>query len=113
MLKTENKTTNIMKTNYFLTALIVLASTTAFANGPGGPGLAPAAGTRTVTFTLQDGGGTANGGHDSDLFVATVAVPAVQPVAHADAFSTDQDVAASLGILQNDDGAANADAGRG
>lgn len=68
----------------------------------------PAAGTRTVTFTLQDGGGTANGGHDSDLFVATVGVPAVQPVAHADAFSTDQDVAASLGILQNDDGAANA-----
>ena len=34
----------------------------------------PDAGTRTVTFTLHDGGGTANGGHDSDFFTATVDV---------------------------------------
>ena len=35
---------------------------------------AAAPGTRTVTFTLDDGGGTANGGHDSDFFEATVNV---------------------------------------
>ncbi|OCK55842.1 VCBS domain-containing protein [Bradyrhizobium sp. LMTR 3] len=34
----------------------------------------PVAGERTVTFTLNDGGGTANGGHDSDSFTATVNV---------------------------------------
>lgn len=32
-------------------------------------------GTRTVTFTLNDGGGTANGGHNTDYFNATVNVP--------------------------------------
>ena len=31
-------------------------------------------GTRTVTFTLDDGGGTANGGHNTDFFEATVNV---------------------------------------
>lgn len=34
----------------------------------------PEAGTRTVTFTLNDGGGIANGGRDSDFFEATVDV---------------------------------------
>jgi len=32
------------------------------------------AGTRTVTFTLHDGGGTANGAQDSDFFTADVTV---------------------------------------
>ena len=36
----------------------------------------PVADTRTVTFTLQDGGGSANGGHDSAYFQTTVNVPA-------------------------------------
>ncbi|MDP1877937.1 MAG: hypothetical protein Q8M17_10335, partial [Actinomycetota bacterium] len=36
----------------------------------------PEAGTRTVTFTLNDGGGAANGGHDTDYFNATVEVTA-------------------------------------
>ncbi|MDP3078720.1 VCBS domain-containing protein [Bradyrhizobium sp.] len=35
-----------------------------------------APGTRTVTFTLDDGGGTANGGHNTDYFTATVDVEA-------------------------------------
>jgi VCBS repeat-containing protein len=34
----------------------------------------PTAGERTVTFTLQDGGGTAHGGHDSAYFTAEVTV---------------------------------------
>ena len=38
---------------------------------------APAGGTRTVTFTLNDGGGTANGGHDNAYFQATVTVATV------------------------------------
>ncbi|WP_051379873.1 VCBS domain-containing protein [Bradyrhizobium murdochi] len=37
---------------------------------------APVAGERTVTFTLQDGGGTANDGQDTDSFTATVNVTA-------------------------------------
>jgi VCBS repeat-containing protein len=36
----------------------------------------PVAGERTVTFTLHDGGGIANGGHDSDFFSTTVTVAA-------------------------------------
>lgn len=37
---------------------------------------AVAPGTRTVTYTLDDGGGTANGGHNTDYFNATVDVAA-------------------------------------
>jgi VCBS repeat-containing protein len=36
----------------------------------------PQTGDRTVTFTLHDGGGTANGGHDGSSFTAKVAVEA-------------------------------------
>lgn len=85
-------------------AVAALTEAIEFSNSLGNP----ASGNRTVTFTLRDGGGTANGGHDTDSFVATVDVPAARPVAHADTFSTDQDTAADLAILQNDDGAAHA-----
>src|SRR5262249_36856224 len=37
----------------------------------------PTATTRTVTFTLVDGGGTANGGQGTTAFTANVAVPDV------------------------------------
>ncbi|GEM_PF-819820 len=41
----------------------------------------PVLGSRTVTFTLHDGGGTANGGHDSATFDATVEVANNPPTA--------------------------------
>ncbi len=51
----------------------------------------PVADTRTVAFTLHDGGGIAHGGHDSDYFEAHVTVPvsealigAAGPVIHTD-----------------------------
>jgi hypothetical protein len=60
----------------------------------------PAAGTRTVAFTLHDGGGTAHDGHDSDYFEAHVTVPAPEgpalevpvaaPVIHTDQFSVSE-----------------------
>jgi VCBS repeat-containing protein len=50
------------------------------------------AGTRTVAFTLHDGGGTDNGGHDSDYFTANVEV-------HAPVISTDQ-----FTVTENHDG---------
>jgi VCBS repeat-containing protein len=56
----------------------------------------PAAGTRTVAFTLHDGGGTANNGHDSDYFEAhvTVAAPEVAaatgPVIQTDLFTVSE-----------------------
>jgi VCBS repeat-containing protein len=60
--------------NDFATDVAVAALTEAieFSNSTSNP----TPGTRTVTFTLQDGGGTANNGHDSDYFDATVVVPA-------------------------------------
>ncbi len=51
-------------------AVQALAQAVRFENGK--QGAVP--GNRTVTFTLNDGGGTANGGHDSDFFEATVDV---------------------------------------
>jgi VCBS repeat-containing protein len=48
---------------------------------------APVAGTRTVAFTLHDGGGTDNGGHDSAYFTADVTVAASN---HAPVIETDQ-----------------------
>ena len=67
----------------------------------------PAPGTRTVTFTLQDGGGTADHGHDTAQAQATVVVPAPAVVANADAVSTDEDqpltvLLPSQGVLAND-----------
>jgi VCBS repeat-containing protein len=64
-------------------AVEALAQAIQFANGKQDA----AAGLRTVTFALHDGGGTANGGHDSDYFVATVNVTAAanhDPVANDD-----------------------------
>ena len=53
----------------------------------------PVADTRTVAFTLHDGGGTAHGGHDSDYFEAHVTVPehaASGPVIKTDQFSVSE-----------------------
>ncbi len=54
-------------------AVAALTQAIQFSNA--GSNVAP--GTRTVTFTLDDGGGTANGGHSTDFFTATVDVPGV------------------------------------
>ncbi len=46
----------------------------------------PTADTRTVTFTLVDGSGTANGGHDTGSFTQTVLVTAVNDASAAAGF---------------------------
>jgi hypothetical protein len=58
----------------------------------------PDAGDRTVAFTLHDGGGTANGGHDSSYFTAHVTVAASE-ADQAPVISVDQ-----LNVQQNEDG---------
>lgn len=52
----------------------------------------PTSDQRTVTFTLNDGGGTANGGHDTTSFDVAVGVTPVNdaPVLTAEAFSIQQ-----------------------
>ena len=53
-----------------------------------------AAGTRTVAFTLHDGGGTSNNGHDSDYFEAHVTIPeraGAAPVIQTDQFVVSED----------------------
>jgi hypothetical protein len=55
------------------------------------PGEDPSYDTRTVTFTLTDGGGTANGGHDSAHFDVLVDVtPPVQGNFRGDSFNAGQ-----------------------
>jgi Tol biopolymer transport system component len=68
----------------------------------------PGSGARTVSFTLIDGGGTANGGQDTTTFTRIVSVTPVDdaPVAVADAYSTNENdvlnVGAAAGVLAND-----------
>lgn len=53
----------------------------------------PIADTRTVAFTLHDGGGIANGGQDSDYFETHVTVPeraSAAPVIHTDQISVSE-----------------------
>lgn len=48
-------------------------------------------GTRTVAFTLKDGGGTENNGHDSDYFEAHVTVPTnAAPLIQTDQFTVSE-----------------------
>ena len=58
------------------------------------------------TFQVQDSGGTANGGQDTDPIpnTVTISVTAVNdpPIADNDTFSTDEDVALSGSVLAND-----------
>ena len=58
------------------------------------------------TFQVQDSGGTANGGQDTDPIpnTVTISVTAVNdpPVAGDDAFSTNEDMALSGSVLAND-----------
>jgi len=70
-------------------AVAALTEAIKFSNSTGNP----AAGTRTVAFTLHDGGGTAHGGHDSDYFEAHVTVPA----GAAPVIQTDQFIVSELG----------------
>jgi Tol biopolymer transport system component len=68
----------------------------------------PGNGARTITFTLVDGGGTDNGGHDTASFTHPVNVTPVDdaPVAVADSYSANENavlnIAAATGVLVND-----------
>ncbi|UVO55773.1 S-layer family protein [Sphingomonas sp. SUN039] len=68
----------------------------------------PTAGARTITTTLNDGSGTANGGNDTLVITSTVTVVAVDdaPTAVADSYSTNENavlnVNAASGVLSND-----------
>ena len=53
-------------------AVQAVAQAVNFANSGDDPGT-----TRTATFTLVDGGGTANGGHDTTVLTQTIAVSAI------------------------------------
>ncbi|UVO55776.1 cadherin-like domain-containing protein [Sphingomonas sp. SUN039] len=68
----------------------------------------PTAGVRTITTTLTDGSGTANGGADTVTITSTVTVAATDdtPVAVADSYSVNENVvlnvAPNVGVLAND-----------
>lgn len=63
----------------------------------------PSSGARTVTYTLVDGGGTANGGVDTASFSRTVTVTSVDDpaVASADAFVTTESTVRSGNLFAN------------
>ncbi len=64
----------------------------------------PTAGARTITTTLNDGGGTANGGNATTVFTSTVTVVGVDdaPVAVTDTPTTAENAAANFAVLGND-----------
>ncbi|NER37213.1 MAG: DUF4347 domain-containing protein [Oscillatoria sp. SIO1A7] len=69
---------------------------------------ANASGTATVTVTLQDSGGTANGGQDTKSETFTIAVNPVNdvPIANNDSYNTSEDTPLTMpvasGVLAND-----------
>lgn len=72
----------------------------AFAAGGDNPG----AQSRTFTFTLVDGGGTASGGSDTATLVRTVNVTPVDdaPVANNDTGATNENAMTAIAVLAND-----------
>lgn len=67
-------------------------------------GIAPTAGDRTISWTIVDGDGTANGGDDTLNFTSTVTVSTIDgpPVAVADAPTVDADVVTDIPVVGND-----------
>ena len=65
---------------------------------------AETSGSTTATVTLQDDGGTANGGADTTVATFTITINAVNdpPIANDDTASTDEDTAVNIDVLGND-----------
>lgn len=65
---------------------------------------APSTATRTITYTLDDGAGTQNGGTNLLVFTSNVAVAGVDdvPVAVANSASTPENATISIAVLAND-----------